>query len=622
MLSSANLWRNLVAGNRNDRKSGRRRAIHSFIMAGDDLNPAADHGKEAPVGEGGWKATLQPESRQRIVDKLMETLKQHLPCSGAKGLQALKNIAEQFEETVYSDATSQSDYLRKISLKMIAMVGNSQNSMPNSLLSNSADTGDKPTDLCEEAAADWRAVLTPQSRERITCKIMETLTRNLPCSGQDALQELKKIAGRFEEKIYNVATSLSDYLHKISLKMLTMESKSKNSIPNNFPSNSAGTGGKPPDPGALPNIQPLQSLPILLPANQPQVQQKLLSQNLQSTITSTGSQTSASSPSSLPPISGTNHTPINVVGQSANSMPGVVQNPAGSTSTALGVPSNMFGNAQLLMLLQQQLIHIQDQLQQLQQQLLMHSQLQRHMQPQASTMQMTQLQPPTWSNLYVNHQLPQMMRLPGTHSGNSRMQSSLFGKDQQQSIPQSNFSILQQLILQQQPVGTMSAIPSTQSNLSASLDSMAQTGPANGGDWQEEAYQKIQTMKEMYLPELNEMYKKFDWKLQHHNDSTVLKAQVESLMSFLKVSKNNVLRGYKMWIDSYDKQIIALLNEHRPSKRMRQQLPSSEMQMSPPLHQIDDVNEVKPDISSLSNAGDVASTVQEVQNLGQLKRLV
>ncbi|CAI0552158.1 unnamed protein product [Linum tenue] len=556
-------------------------------MAGDKLNPAADHGKEAPVGEGGWKANLQPEYRQRIVDKLMETLKQHLPCSGAKGPQALKNIAERFEETVYSDATSQSDYLRKISLKIFAMVGKSQNSMPNSLLSNSADTGDKPTDLCEEAAADWRAVLPPQSRERITLKIMETLTRNLPCSGQYALQELKKIAGRFEEKIYNAATSPSDYLHKISLKMLTMESKSKNSIPNIFPSNSAGTGGKPPDPGALPNIQPLLSLPIRLPANQPQVQQKLLSQNLQSTITSTGSQTSASSPSSLPPIS------------------------AGSTSTALGVPSNMFGNAQLLMLLQQQLIHIQDQLQQLQQQLLMHSQLQRHMQPQASTMQMTQLQPPTWSNLYVNHQLPQMMRLPGTHSGNSRMQSSLSGKDQQQSIPQSNFSILQQLILQQQPVGTMSAIPSTQSNLSASLDSMAQTGPANGGDWQEEAYQKIQTMKEMYLPELNEMYKKFDWKLQHHNDSPVLKAQVESLMSFLQGSKKDVLLGYKMWIDSFEKQIIALLNEHRPSKRMRQQLRSSEMQMSPPLHQIDDVNDVKPDISSLSNAADVTSAASD-----------
>ena len=36
---------------------------------------------------------------------------------------------------------------------------------------------------------------------------METLKRHLPFSGQEGLQELKKIAARFEEKIYTAATS-------------------------------------------------------------------------------------------------------------------------------------------------------------------------------------------------------------------------------------------------------------------------------------------------------------------------------------------------------------------------------------------------------------------------------
>lgn len=36
---------------------------------------------------------------------------------------------------------------------------------------------------------------------------METLKRHLPFSGQEGLQELKKIAVRFEEKIYTAATS-------------------------------------------------------------------------------------------------------------------------------------------------------------------------------------------------------------------------------------------------------------------------------------------------------------------------------------------------------------------------------------------------------------------------------
>ena len=68
---------------------------------------------------------------------------------------------------------------------------------------------------------------------------METLKRHLPVSGEVGLHELRKIAIRFEEKIYTAATSQSDYLRKISLKMLTME-KSQNPIGNVLPSNSAG----------------------------------------------------------------------------------------------------------------------------------------------------------------------------------------------------------------------------------------------------------------------------------------------------------------------------------------------------------------------------------------------
>ncbi|CAH9092769.1 unnamed protein product [Cuscuta epithymum] len=55
---------------------------------------------------------------------------------------------------------------------------------------------------------------------------METLKRHLLFSGQEGLQELKKIDVRFEEKIYVAATNQSNYLRKISLKMLSMETKS------------------------------------------------------------------------------------------------------------------------------------------------------------------------------------------------------------------------------------------------------------------------------------------------------------------------------------------------------------------------------------------------------------
>ncbi|KAK7858280.1 mediator of rna polymerase ii transcription subunit 15a [Quercus suber] len=78
---------------------------------------------------------------------------------------------------------------------------------------------------------------------------METLKRHLPVSGQEGLHELGKIAIRFEEKIYIAATSQTNYLRKLSLKMLAMETKSQNPIGNALPSNSAGNSNKSPDAG-------------------------------------------------------------------------------------------------------------------------------------------------------------------------------------------------------------------------------------------------------------------------------------------------------------------------------------------------------------------------------------
>ncbi|KAG2723208.1 hypothetical protein I3843_02G137700 [Carya illinoinensis] len=96
-------------------------------------------------------------------------------------------------------------------------------------------------------SGDWRTGLPPDSRQRIVSKIMDTLKRHLPVSGQEGLHELRKIAVRFEEKIFTAATSQGDYLRKISLKMLTVETKSQNPLANSLPSNSAGNGNRPPD---------------------------------------------------------------------------------------------------------------------------------------------------------------------------------------------------------------------------------------------------------------------------------------------------------------------------------------------------------------------------------------
>ncbi|KAG6588790.1 Mediator of RNA polymerase II transcription subunit 15a, partial [Cucurbita argyrosperma subsp. argyrosperma] len=88
-------------------------------MDSNHLGPA--QGGESGVDAGDWRSQLQPESRHRIVDKIIETLKRHLPVSGPEGLSEVRKIAVRFEEKVYTVATSQSDYLRKISLRMLTM---------------------------------------------------------------------------------------------------------------------------------------------------------------------------------------------------------------------------------------------------------------------------------------------------------------------------------------------------------------------------------------------------------------------------------------------------------------------------------------------------------------------
>ncbi|CAL5441832.1 unnamed protein product [Camellia sinensis] len=114
--------------------------------------------------------------------------------------------------------------------------------------------------------------------------------------------------------------------------------------------------------------------------------------------------------------------------------------------------------------------------------------------------------------------------------------------------------------------------------LLASLDFTAQTGNASSEDWQEEVYQKIKTMKDEYLPELNEMYQKIVGKLQQHDSLPqqpknenleklkIFRTMLERMIAFLQVSKSNILPVFKDKLGSYEKQIINFINSNRPRK--------------------------------------------------------
>ncbi|KAH6772457.1 mediator of RNA polymerase II transcription subunit 15a-like protein, partial [Perilla frutescens var. frutescens] len=301
------------------------------------------------------------------------------------------------------------------------------------------DFDDRQEAQVQVIAGDWKTQLPQESRERILIKIVETLKRHVPFSGEEGLQELKKIAQRFEETIYDSATSQSDYLRKISLKMLTMETQSHN----------------PQDPAS----QSMQS----------QLQQQFLSLNIQNNIPSTG-------------------------------MPNTVGNSMGQGAT----PNYTHANSQRQ-----------------QQQVVSRDSLQQPLNPQ-QYLHMQQMQQQLTRQQYIMHHHQQQQQ-----------------QEQQQR---------------------------------------QQTGNASSGDWQEEVYQKIKSMHEVYYPELNEMYQRMAAKLQQDEalpqqpknerleKLRFLMLMLERLIMFLRTNKNDIQPNHKEKIVGVENQIVNILKPNRPRK--------------------------------------------------------
>ncbi|XP_064976537.1 mediator of RNA polymerase II transcription subunit 15a-like isoform X1 [Musa acuminata AAA Group] len=221
---------------------------NSWGLAEGELSAAAN-GRSAD-----WRTQLQPKARQMIVNKILETLKRHLPNSGPEDLNQLRNIAARFEERIFTEADNQSEYLRKISLKLLSMESKTQHSasintsVSNSNNQNSTDPGTLFTieldsdetsgwSLAEGeisaaasgSSADWRTQLQPKARHMIVNQIHEILKRHLPFPEPVDSNQLQNVAARLEEAIFNAAHNQSEYLRKISLKMLSVESKTQHS---------------------------------------------------------------------------------------------------------------------------------------------------------------------------------------------------------------------------------------------------------------------------------------------------------------------------------------------------------------------------------------------------------
>nr|KYP56775.1 hypothetical protein KK1_003022 [Cajanus cajan] len=515
----------------------------------------------------------------------MDTLKRHLPVSGQEGLHELRKIAQRFEEKIFTAATTQADYLRKISLKMLTMESKSQGTMAPNIPPNQGLV--IPPQV--HNPGQQHPIPMPnqtQTRQQLLAQNIQNNIASQPSGlGQTTIQNV----GQNNPNMQNIPgqNSVGSNMGQNSnMQNIIQHNQQSNNVQQSTQSvlqqHSQVIRQQQPQQTSIIHQQqtPITQQSVLPPQQQQQQQQQLM-----------GAQANA-----------TNMQHSQILG---------TQNNVGDLqqSQRLLAQQNNLSNLQ-----QQQLINQQNSLSNIHQQLgnnVPGLQPQQVLGPQSSNSGMQtsqhsahvlQQSQQNASNLLTSQaqqsqpQAPQQQLMPQIQSQPAQLQQQLglqqqpnsLQRDMQQRLQASGSLLQQPSVLDQQKQLYQSQRPLPETS-STSLDSTAQTGQSSGGDWQEEVYQKIKSMKESYLPELNEMYQKIDAKLQQHDSLPqqpkpdqleklkVFKMMLERIIKFLQVSKSNVLPNFKEKLGSYEKQIINFINTNRPRKTMPGQLPPPHM---------------------------------------------
>ncbi|THU68941.1 hypothetical protein C4D60_Mb08t09140 [Musa balbisiana] len=134
--------------------------------------------------------------------------------------------------------------------------------------------------------------------------------------------------------------------------------------------------------------------------------------------------------------------------------------------------------------------------------------------------------------------------------------------------------LLSQNAIEQQKQFVQSQIGLQEVSSSKALDSSAQTGHVGVIDWQEEIYQKIKSMKELYFADLTELYQKIVLKLQQLQHDVLMpsvktseqfdkmknyKIMLERTLHLLQLPRSNIQLGLKDKLPLYEKQITSFL---------------------------------------------------------------
>ncbi|VAI87104.1 unnamed protein product [Triticum turgidum subsp. durum] len=651
----------------------------------DPAAAAAGVDPNAPPAAGGdWRAQLQPEARSRIVNKIMETLKKHLPVSVPEGLNELQKIAVRFEEKIYTAATNQSDYLRKISLKMLSMETKTQQAPGNAQVipnqNNSAHglppQGSNQAQTSVIPLMSQQQARQPNSSTSVQASSLANIGQNLPGvnqtstmqnasvmpqntmnnglaqgTSQDIYAAQRQMAGRQQQQqsqqlIYHQQQMLmKQKLQQNALMQPHIQQQQSLLQPTQMQSSQQSmmqmSSGLHPGQSTVPQTQPM----AMQSATQSGIQQNQLNsvqQSVQSLLQqpqqSVGRQQQQAQPSmhqqpslqSLQPNIPLQQQHQQLMGQQPNVQQNQLigqQNGAmemqqqqrlpvqsnnllsvqqtqqmlNQTSTPLHQPQQLGSQSNMSSLQQQQqnqqpqqLLGTVPNVSNMQRMHMLQTKVQQPQQQQhAQQPPMGLMQPQSQHNLpqqSQQHLMSQFQSQPNQLQQQLGMQQS----SMQQRLQTSGGMLLQQNNMDQQKqfIQAHRGLPEVSSSTSA--DSTAQTGHAGAGDWQEEIYQMIKSLKDQYFAELSELFNKISVKLQHvdsiippqkpseqYDRMKSFKIMLERILQMLQISKSTIQPAMRDKVPQYEKQIISILN----SQRRKPVQPQIQQHFQPPAGQ-------------------------------------
>ncbi|XP_078444073.1 mediator of RNA polymerase II transcription subunit 15a-like isoform X2 [Wolffia australiana] len=450
------------------------------------------------ASSGDWRTQLQPDTRTRVFNKIMDTLQRHLPIYGPENLEEFRIMAMRFEEKIFAAAISQADYLRRISLKMRSMESKTQ---------NTGNTNQKPSNSSNPNATDGSHVLQQQVQN-----MGQSLQMPLPNQTQTCQQFLSLLSASQMSSLQSGQTPLQQsqrsVMHHQSQANVLQQSSS----------------------GLMQHTVLIQQQPQTAPAlsqasylqqqRQQQQQQQLLSnQSNTSRLRQAQLLNQQNSISEMP-----QERRLSV--QQGNLMP-------------MQQPQKMLSQ-QGMSLHQQVVPHLQQQSTMMGSQSNIANIHQQHhtmhvMPPQKTALQQQQAAQQTGQSMVQSQALQQHMPQMQGQSVQLQQQGNSLQREMQQMQQklQGPNAVLQQhnTFERQKPMyQSQRGLPEASPN---SIESTSQTNQP-GPDWLDETYQKIQSMRELYYADINELHQRMAQRIQQSESLILAGKQSEQLENFKK----------------------------------------------------------------------------------------